>query len=185
MKILLEALTAGFFTSALAIIPLVAIAGEKGAVREGQKAPDFQLKDQHNKPHRLRDYLGKKHVVLYFYPKDDTPGCTKEACSFRDERAVFDSLETAILGISVDDAASHAQFASKYNLNFPILSDVNKEVCRKYGTLSPSGMAKRMTFVIDKNGTIRKIYHEVDVDRHSAEVAEFIRENLLNPSGHS
>ena len=153
--------------------------GKKEKLAAGDPAPDFALYDQNGALHKLSQYRGKKIVVLYFYPKDQTPGCTTEACSFRDNLSVFDSLETVVLGVSVDDTASHRKFAEKYHLNFPILSDADKAVSRAYHTLAWYGMSKRMTFVIDKSGVIRKIFPKVDVTRHTAEVADFIRTELL------
>jgi len=141
----------------------------------GDKAPDFAAKNQRGKEIRLSDFAGKKNVVLYFYPKDDTPGCTKEACNFRDQLPVFTGLDTEILGVSVDNEASHQKFVDKYNLNFSLLGDDSKEISRKYGALKESGSAARMTFVIDKNGIIQKIYPAVKVDGHWEEVKEVLQ----------
>jgi peroxiredoxin Q/BCP len=150
----------------------------EGVLQAGSPAPDFTLPDQAGKDYTLSQFKGEKNVVLYFYPKDDTPGCTKEACGFRDLSSVFDSLGTAILGVSVDDTDSHSRFAREYNLDFPLLSDTDKEVSRKYDALSSYGVSKRHTYVIDRQGIVRKIYTEVDVSRHPEEVVRFVRENL-------
>jgi peroxiredoxin Q/BCP len=153
--------------------------GSERSVSVGSPAPDFILPDQTGTEYSLSQFKGKKNVVLYFYPKDDTPGCTKEACGFRDLSAVFDSVHTVILGVSVDDTDSHGRFARKYNLNFPILSDADKEVSKKYDALSFYGMSKRHTYVIDTQGIVRMLYTDVDVSKHSQEVARFIRDNLM------
>jgi len=142
------------------------------ALNVGDKAPDFRLKNQHGKEIKLSDFTGKKNVVLYFYPKDDTPGCTREACNFRDQLPVFTDLDTEILGVSVDSEQSHQKFVDKYNLNFSLLSDDGKEIAQKYGALKETGSALRMTFIIDKNGIIQKIYPAVKVDGHWEEVRE-------------
>jgi len=116
-------------------------------------------------------------VVLYFYPKDDTPGCTKEACSFRDERPKFDKKDAVILGVSFDDLESHKKFAGKYKLPFPLLSDADKKIAEAYGVYKEKSMygrtymgIERSTFVIDKDGKIAQVYRKVRVDGHSDEV---------------
>ena len=144
------------------------------AFKEGNKAPDFVLKSQDGVDVRLSDYAGTRNVVLYFYPKDDTPGCTKEACSFRDFIDEFHTAGAEVLGVSVDDVISHSEFQEKYDLNFPLLADPDKKVTRLYGVLGTFGWAKRVTFVIDKEGIIRKIYPNVDVSVHSQEVLAFL-----------
>lgn len=141
-------------------------------IREGERAPSFNLRDQDNKSHALLDYRGK-WVVLYFYPKDDTPGCTKEACSFRDNILGIRELGAEVLGVSVDSADSHARFARKYSLPFPLLIDANGETARQYGALYDFiafKFAKRHTILIDPEGKIRKIYRKVDPGKHSPEV---------------
>lgn len=141
-----------------------------------QAAPAFSLSDQNNLTHRLSDYQGQ-WVVLYFYPKNDTPGCTTQACAFRDEFKVISALNTQVLGVSVDDTVSHAQFAEKYSLPFPLLADESGEVAEHYGALvsiGPIRFAKRHTIIIDPQGMIRKIYRDVDVDQHSTDVIETI-----------
>ncbi|HSH86258.1 MAG TPA: peroxiredoxin [Methylophilus sp.] len=135
----------------------------------GMKAPDFKLPDAQGGTRRLADWQGK-WVVLYFYPKDDTPGCTKEACQFRDDIQQIHALGAEVVGISVDNAASHAEFAHKHRLPFPLLADTNGQVADAYGTLFNLvviKVAKRTTFVIDPQGTIAEIYSNVNPDGHS------------------
>ena len=124
------------------------------------------------KTHSLEQYQGK-WVVLYFYPKDDTPGCTTEACNFRDDIFKLRALDAEVLGVSLDSTESHARFAEKYGLPFPLLSDAEGETARQYGSLTKwLGMtiAARHTFIIDPAGKIAKTYRKVDPDTHSAEV---------------
>jgi len=149
---------------------------------EGEKAPDFTLPATGGKTISLMDYAGKKAVVLYFYPKDDTPGCTKEACFFRDIQAEFDAAGAAILGVSVDSVRSHEKFAEKYHLPFPLLSDEDKTVVSAYGVWrQKSNYGKtyfgtvRTTFLIDTQGVIRKIWPEVKVEGHVDEVLGAVR----------
>jgi peroxiredoxin Q/BCP len=149
---------------------------------EGKKAPQFTLPASTGGKIALKDYKGKSHVVLYFYPRDDTSGCTKEACSFRDLRDEFEQAGAAILGVSADDMASHEKFAGKYDLNFPLLSDPDAKVCTKYGVWKEKSMygkkfmgIERTTFVIDKAGTVRKVYPKVKVAEHADQVLEFVR----------
>ena len=141
-------------------------------VKIGQKAPAFSLPNQDGKVVRLSDFKGKK-VVLYFYPKDDTPGCTTEACNFRDDIFKLRALDAEVLGVSLDSTESHARFAEKYGLPFPLLSDAAGETAGQYGCLTEwRGMtiAARHTFIIDPGGNIAKIYRKVDPDTHSAQV---------------
>ena len=138
----------------------------------GQPAPGFAMPDQYMKTHSLEQYRGK-WVVLYFYPKDDTPGCTTEACNFRDDIFKLRALDAEVLGVSLDSAESHALFAEKYGLPFPLLSDASGETAEQYECLTEwRGMtiAARHTFIIDPGGNIAKIYREVDPDTHSAQV---------------
>ncbi|MFA6314718.1 MAG: peroxiredoxin [Sterolibacterium sp.] len=138
----------------------------------GSVAPEFSLPDQNGKTWRLADLRGR-WVVLYFYPKDDTPGCTEEACQFRDDLAALQALDAQILGVSVDDSASHAAFAKKHSLQFPLLADADGRVADAYGALTDwklLKLAKRYTFLIDPQGRLAKVYLKVDTSRHSAEI---------------
>jgi peroxiredoxin Q/BCP len=138
----------------------------------GNAAPGFALNDQHGKEHRLVDYRGN-WVVVYFYPKDDTPGCTTEACAFRDDIAALRTMGVTVLGISLDDEKSHKRFADKHGLPFPLLADTRGETAKAYGALwgfGPLRFAKRQTFVIDPAGNIAKIYRNVDPEGHSDRV---------------
>jgi thioredoxin-dependent peroxiredoxin len=147
----------------------------------GETAPDFNLPGTGGKTYRLDDYQGQKHVVLYFYPKDDTPGCTKEACSFRDMSEEFEKAGAVILGVSGDDVASKEAFAEKYGLPFPLLADEDFEVSTRYGAYKLRERdgrqfmgIERTTFLIDKEGVLRKVYPNVNVEGHSDEVLEDI-----------
>lgn len=135
-------------------------------------APNFELHDQSGASHKLSDYQGQ-WLVLYFYPKDDTPGCTTEACSFRDEYRVISELNTQVLGVSVDDQDSHAAFSEKYSLPFPLLSDTDGKVANTYGALASLGpvkFAKRHTIIISPEGKIKKVYRSVNVNLHTQEI---------------
>jgi peroxiredoxin Q/BCP len=165
-----------FFVSVLCCAALCASACSSGVMlKDGDKAPDFTLKAQDGTEVKLSDLLTKGYVVLYFYPKDDTPGCKKEACAFRDLNQEFRSEGAEIIGISVDDVTSHKQFHEKYGLNFTILADPDKQVTEMYGVKSNLGLAKRVTFVIDENGIIKKVYPDVDVAAHAMEVLSLIK----------
>ncbi|HZV61582.1 MAG TPA: peroxiredoxin [Methylophilaceae bacterium] len=146
--------------------------------KAGSAATDFKLPDAQSKTHSLADYAGS-WLVLYFYPKDDTPGCTKEACSFRDDLFQLEKLGAKVVGISVDDTESHAQFARKYSLPFPLLSDKDGEVADSYGALMNLGLikkAKRYTFLINPQGKIAKVYLSVDTSRHSEEIIDDLKQ---------
>ena len=151
------------------IVPSFAVAE---SVSEGDPAPGFELRDQNGDLHSLEDYLDK-WVALYFYPKDDTPGCTTEACEFRDSIFEFRKLGCQVLGVSLDDESSHKEFAEKYSLPFPLLADTDGVTANAYGVKSKMfGMtvAKRQTFLINPAGHIVKHYEKVDPDEHSAQV---------------
>ncbi len=140
----------------------------------GKPAPSFILPDTNGVKHSLETYRGK-WLVLYFYPKDDTPGCTKEACSFRDDLHKLEALGASVVGVSVDDSSSHAEFAKKYHLPFPLLSDKDGKVADSYGALTNLGlfkMAKRYTFLIDPQGVLQKTYLSVDTSRHSQQIID-------------
>jgi peroxiredoxin Q/BCP len=139
---------------------------------EGQAAPGFSLPDQNGKVHNLADYTGR-WVVLYFYPKDDTPGCTTQACNFRDDIVQLQDLGAEVLGVSLDDTDSHAKFAKKHGLPFPLLADVDAKCTEAYGSLGGMGpvkYAKRNTFIIGPDGKLAKIWLDVKPKEHSDEV---------------
>lgn len=142
----------------------------------GDKAPDFSLKSDKEETVKLSSYKGKK-VVIYFYPKDDTPGCTKEACSFRDGFSEIQKKGAIILGVSTDSVESHKKFKEKYHLNFQLLSDADKKVVNAYGVWKEKAMygkkymgIERTTFVMDENGKIKKVFPKVKVEGHYDEV---------------
>ncbi len=134
----------------------------------GTDAPAFTAKDTNGNTVSLSDFAGKT-VVLYFYPKDDTPGCTKQACGFRDASADYQSKDIVVLGVSADDEASHQQFTQKYNLNFPLLADTDKTMIKAYD-VDGGGYAKRVTYVIDGNGKIINVDSSVNTSSHASDV---------------
>lgn len=141
-------------------------------IKTGEPAPDFELADQYNKTHKLEDYRGQ-WLVVYFYPKDDTPGCTTEACNFRDDIFKIRSMNAEVIGISVDNTESHARFAEKHGLPFPLLSDGDAQVAKSYGalmSLGPIKVAKRHSFIIDPAGKIAMVYRDVKPKIHSDEI---------------
>jgi peroxiredoxin Q/BCP len=143
----------------------------------GDIAPDFEGSTADGTVIRLKDYVGKKNVVLYFYPKDDTRGCTLEACSFRDKLNSLRALWTEVVGVSVDSLESHRQFTEKNNLNFPLVSDHEKRISQMYGALSEDGSkAERITFIIDRQGNIAKVFTKVDVTKHTDEVVAVLKQ---------
>ena len=161
-----------FAFAALAVLGFapIGIANEQVAV--GDTAPEFELPDQDGQLHSLEDYRDQ-WVVLYFYPKDETPGCTTEACEFRDNIFAFRDLNAQILGVSLDDVESHKAFAENHGLPFPLLADVDGVAASAYGVKTRRfgmDLAKRQTFVIAPGGTIAKHYEKVDPDTHSTEV---------------
>ena len=165
-----------FFTILLIICIFGYINVSKASLlpKVGDKAPDFNLPDAKGDLHRLSNYSGK-WLVLYFYPKDDTPGCTKEACHFRDDLAQLEKLGAKVVGISVDDSKAHGDFAKKYNLPFPLLSDKSGVVAESYGALTNLlvvKLAQRYTFLIDAQGNIAKVYLSVDTSRHSQQIID-------------
>ncbi len=143
----------------------------------GMEAPQFELLDQTETIHKLNDYLGK-WLVLYFYPKDDTPGCTKQACAFRDDIAELQNLNVQVFGVSVNSTESHAEFANKYSLQFPLLADIGGKTANDYGSLTKIGplkLAKRHTFIINPEGKLAKIYRTVKPATHSDEIIADIK----------
>ncbi|MDX1454220.1 MAG: peroxiredoxin [Gammaproteobacteria bacterium] len=150
-----------------------------GGIEVGQQAPEFKLQDQNLEWQSLSDYRGQ-WVVLYFYPKDDTPGCTTEACNFRDEIFRFKALGAAVLGVSMDDVESHQAFAEKYSLPFPLLADTEGKVAKAYDAVDSYIVfetANRETFIINPQGEIFHHYEDVDPDVHAEEVLELLKAN--------
>jgi peroxiredoxin Q/BCP len=151
-------------------------------IKIGKKAPDFTLTDQAGKKHKLSDYRGKP-VVLYFFPKDDTPGCTTEACSFRDSFAEYKKAGIEVIGISIDSEESHKKFIDKYNLPFTLLSDTDKKVVKKYGVWVEKNMygkkyygTARKTFLLNEMGVIKYIYDKVKPENHAEDVVAKLSE---------
>lgn len=141
-------------------------------IETGKKAPDFAAPDQEGQTRRLADYAGQ-WLLLYFYPKDDTPGCTKEACALRDRQDDFSQIGAAVLGVSADSVLSHGKFAAKYNLNFPILADPDREIIRAYDA---AGFIRRVSYLIAPDGTIAKAYPKVKPGEHATEVLADLKE---------
>lgn len=155
-----------------AVLSVFAVTATAGVPAVGALAPEFSLPDQRGQLRQLSDWRGQ-WLVLYFYPKDDTPGCTTEACNFRDDWQQLGILGAQVVGISVDTSASHKAFAEKYHLPFPLLADVKAEVAQRYGAVSDWRVfkfAKRYTFLIDPQGRIAHAYLSVNAAGHSAEV---------------
>jgi thioredoxin-dependent peroxiredoxin len=151
-------------------------------VEVGAKAPAFTLKDQEGRPHGLKDYAGRP-LVLYFYPKDDTPGCTKEACAFRDNLPAFSTERAAVLGVSILDVASKAKFAGKHRLNFPLLADADHTVAEAYGAWKKKTLygktrmgIVRTTYLIGPNGRVARRWDNVKVDGHAEEVLAALKD---------
>ena len=149
-------------------------------LQEGDKAPDFTAKDQNGKTVSLGDFKGKT-VILYFYPKDDTPGCTAEACDFRDNYQSLVGKGFEVIGVSTDDEKSHKKFETKYNLPFPLIADESKEIVEAYGVWGEKNMygkvymgTMRTTFIIDTNGGIKKIISKVDTKASSQQVLDIL-----------
>ena len=150
-------------------------------IKEGNKAPDFTARDQNGKKVKLSSFKGKKNIVLYFYPKDMTPGCTTQACDFRDQLKKFKN--TVILGVSIDSQERHQKFIEKYDLPFSLLADTDKKVVQKYGVWQEKKLygktfmgIVRTTFLIDKTGTVKKIFPKVKVKTHIEEVLKELKE---------
>jgi peroxiredoxin Q/BCP len=169
------------FSTIIMAVSVLAIgysAMASGQAEVGHPAPEFELPDQTGQLHSLEDYRDQ-WVVLYFYPKDQTPGCTTQACEFRDDIFEFKKANAQILGVSLDDVESHQKFAEEYNLPFPLLADVEGSAADSYGVRTRMfGMkvAKRQTFLIDPQGNLAKHYEDVKPDTHSAEVLADLRD---------
>ena len=150
-------------------------------IKEGNKAPDFSALDQDGEKVKLSSFRGEKNVVLYFYPKDMTPGCTTQACDFRDQHKKFKN--TIILGVSIDSTERHQKFIAKYDLPFTLIADIDKKVVQKYGIWQEKKLygktfmgIVRTTFIIDKTGTIQKIFPKVKVKTHIEDVLSALKE---------
>ncbi len=155
--------------SLMYILFVSACGGNAENLKENDTAPDFTLQDAFGNYYTLSELRGKP-VILYFYPKANTPGCTKQACGIRDNFSRFNSAGIYIFGISVDSKEALSNFIEEHELNFPLLSDENKEVSRLYGVLNNIGLSSRITFVIDQNGYIANIIRDVEIDKHADEI---------------
>lgn len=146
-------------------------------VKIGDTAPDFALASQKDETVTLSKFRGKKNVVLYFYPKDETPGCTREACTFRDSYELFTDLGAEVIGVSADTVESHKAFADHHNLPFTLLSDMNNEVRKLYGAVSTLGLLPgRVTFIIDKKGVVRHVFSsQLQPEKHVKEAREILK----------
>ena len=159
----------------MGIIAMLGLASA-AEVMEGTKAPTFEAQDQNGALVRLVDFQGKSSVVLYFYPKDDTPGCTAQACSLRDGFAEIKAAGAVILGVSADNSQSHKAFAEKFHLPFSILADPEKRIIGAYGVKMPLlGFAKRVTFLIDRQGLVRKVITDTRTKDHDQQVLAFLK----------
>ena len=162
-----------------AVAGLLALAGMLAAAADpqiGSMAPAFEAKDQEGRTVRLADFLGKSAVVLYFYPKDDTPGCAREACSLRDGYRAIQQAGAVVLGVSADGVDSHAAFARKFSLPFSILADPDGALIKAYGVKMPFlKMAHRVTFIIDRQGVVRFRVDKVDTDKHAQQVLDLLK----------
>lgn len=149
----------------------------KGEVKEGDMAPDFRLKNQKGEEVSLSQFRGKKNVVLYFYPKDDTPGCTKEACTFRDQYEVFLKKGAEVIGVSSDSTDSHSKFAQKYHLPFSLLADEGGNLRKAYGVPKSMGLLPgRVTYVIDREGVVKKVFSsQLNATKHVDEALEALQ----------
>ena len=152
-------------------------------LKAGDNAPDFTLEASTGETISLKDYLGNKRVVLYFYPKDNTSGCTKEACSFRDNLPDIQAKDTVVLGVSPDSLKSHDKFITKFELNFPLLSDPDHKVAEAYGAWGEKSMYGkkyfgiiRKTFVIGKDGKLEHVFHKVKADGHGKEILDLLHD---------
>jgi peroxiredoxin Q/BCP len=160
----------------LGIFAMLGLGGAEPDLKEGMPAPEFSAPDQAGRTVQLRDFRDRSAVVLYFYPKDDTPGCTKEACSLRDGSADLKAAGAVVLGVSADDVASHQAFASKFSLPFSLLADPERKIIDAYGVRMPVlGIAKRVTFLIDKKGIVRRVFTEVQTSTHDRQVLEALK----------
>jgi peroxiredoxin Q/BCP len=153
-------------------------------IQVGDKAPDFTLPSQADEPVRLSDRLGERTVVLYFYPRDETPGCTKEACAFRDSYEVFAEAGAEVIGVSSDSVGRHAAFADHHGLPFTLLSDESGQVRKSYGVPSTLGLLPgRVTYVIDRAGTVRHVFSsQLSIGRHVSDALDVVRKLQAEPA---
>jgi peroxiredoxin Q/BCP len=163
--------------------PATATPKSASSALEGKKAPAFELLDADGKSVAFKELIGASNLVLYFYPKDMTPGCTIEACSFRDNIAPLKKLGAKVVGISGDSTDSHGKFIAKHDLNFPLLADPGNKVCKLYGVYKMKSLygrefmgIERTTFIIDKAGVVRRVFPKVKVNGHTEEVLEALRQ---------
>ncbi len=157
----------------LSLLIFNSVMAQNKKIQIGDKVPFFTLKDQFNNDFSIEQYVGNKNIVIYFYPKDDTPGCTKEACKFRDEYETFTDLDALVIGISSDDVASHLNFSKKYNLPFTLLADTKKEVRKLFGV--PNSMVLipgRVTYIINKKGIVISIFDSLSKAEQHVETAK-------------
>ena len=159
----------------MSFLSIFSLRAQDITLKPGDKAPDFSLRTDEGNTIKLSDYEGNSTVILYFYPKDQTPGCTKEACNFRDNLEKFNEFGAKVLGVSVDDVDSHRSFKEKDNLNFTLLADPEKKVTKEYGVLNKFGIASRVTFVIDKQGIVKKIYEKVNPSTNYKELLDYLK----------
>jgi len=150
-------------------------------LKKGDKTPNFKALDQHGKEHQLSDYTGKK-LVLYFYPKDNTPGCTTQACNLRDNESVLQANGISVLGVSPDNTNSHQKFTEKYQLNFPLLIDTEKEIIQAFGVWGPKKFmgktydgVNRTTFIIGEDGKIIEVIEKVDTKNHTQQILDLLK----------
>ncbi len=163
---------------AFSLYTLNNLMAQKNKLQVGDRIPEFILKDQNGIDVNSHQFIGKKNLVLYFYPKDDTPGCTKEACKFRDEFEVFNDLNAQVIGVSSDSVASHKKFSEKYKLPFILLSDTDKTLRKAFGVPKFSGLIPgRVTYIIDKNGKIIYIFNSMrNAEKHIDEAIRVLKE---------
>jgi peroxiredoxin Q/BCP len=167
-------LLVGLVIAAALLLWRVSAHSKRREPKAGEPAPDFSLPDQDGRNRSLSEFRGK-WLVLYFYPKDDTPGCTRQACTFRDDRQKLAALGAEVVGVSVDDVESHLDFAKEYRLPFPLLADAGGVVAARYGSLRDFGFikfARRNTFLIDPRGCVAKVYLSANASNNSNEVLE-------------
>lgn len=166
----------GFPLVLFIFIGLLAVPGCKSSdlLEPGDTAPDVTLPDQDGTPRALASFRGQP-LLIYFYPKDATPGCTTEACSFRDVWESYEQAQVAVVGVSVDDVASHKKFADEHSLPFPLLADTEAQLAGAFGLEQRMGMLPRVSFLIDAEGVIRAVYPDVDPGLHAAEVLEDVK----------